>query len=82
MKTPDALMRPSPSKAAREARGLSRSQLAAERGCTPAEIWLLEKLEANLVFRAYLLKIILDLNAAEPDQEAVYRWIEDLLKPE
>lgn len=73
MKAPDALMRPSPTKAMREARGLSRSQMAAERKCTTVEIWLREKLEANLVFRLGVLCLIFELNETEPDMDKVYQ---------
>ena len=65
MRAPDALMRSSAILTAREARGLTRRQYAAEKGLTTAEIWLLEKLEANLVFRFCILSVIHTLNKTE-----------------
>lgn len=78
MKVPDTLMRASSSLTAREARGLTRRQLAAEKASTTAaEIWLLEKLEANLVYRFYILSRILDMNDAEPNLPEVYQQVMD-----
>ena len=71
LKTPSALMRPSATMAAREARGLTRSQFAAEHGMSTAEVFVMEKLEANLLFRMAILTRILDLNCAEPNLNEV-----------
>ena len=75
MKVPDALMRHSPTKVKREARGLTRAQWAAECGSTGSFIFLKEKLEANLVFRLCILELIHQMNEAEPNMMEVCRQV-------
>ena len=62
MKTPPELMAVSPSMEAREARGLTRQELANEQHVSVQFVWLVEKLEANLLFRECFKHFLEDLS--------------------
>ena len=80
MIVPYNLMRPSPSRIAREAQGLTQAQLASQKGLTIHDVWLQEKLEANLAFRVYVMCCIFRLNNAEPDMPTVIDQVANLRK--